>query len=392
MTDTRLTVVLGMHRSGTSAIARALKVMGVDLGDAFHATDIGINDKGYWEDRDIHTLDVEMLKCLDREWHHLAEIGERDVAALRERGYFDRAVALLKEKTRNRAHFAFKDPRLGKLLPFWLDVFAHCRFDVGYVIALRHPLSVASSLAKRDGIEPEHAYLLWFCHIATSLSGSAGQRRVLVDYDDLMDAPERELRRMAQGLGLEIDPAALADYKRDFLDQGLRHTRFELDDLLADGACPAIVRNAYAALLDVAAGKTDLDALQDDLPRWTQEYARLEPTLRLVDKLLNKQAMTQYSVAERQEKMASLHATYASLHATNDSLHATYADLHTRYVDLNSYIATLHALNADMHTCIADRDADIATLQNSLSWRLTAPLRSAVTALQRAWMAVLGRR
>ena len=46
----RLIVVLGMHRSGTSAITRALNVLDVDLGDRLLPPVDGDNAKGYFVD------------------------------------------------------------------------------------------------------------------------------------------------------------------------------------------------------------------------------------------------------------------------------------------------------------------------------------------------------
>ena len=54
----QLIVVLGMHRSGTSAITRGLKVLGVELGDQLIAAVEGDNSKGYWEDSDLNTLNI----------------------------------------------------------------------------------------------------------------------------------------------------------------------------------------------------------------------------------------------------------------------------------------------------------------------------------------------
>ena len=64
----RLIVVLGMHRSGTSAITRALKVLGVDLGDRLMLAVEGDNNKGYWEDIDFNALNIEMLRAIGKDW------------------------------------------------------------------------------------------------------------------------------------------------------------------------------------------------------------------------------------------------------------------------------------------------------------------------------------
>jgi len=148
----KLIVVLGMHRSGTSAITRGLRVIGVGLGKSFIPPAEGNNSAGFWEDADLNAFNIEVLKALESDWHGLSTIKEKDVENLRAQGYFTRAVELLRQKTSNEPVYGFKDPRVAKLLPFWKEVFAHCQLDVGFLIVVRNPLSVARSLAKRRAV------------------------------------------------------------------------------------------------------------------------------------------------------------------------------------------------------------------------------------------------
>lgn len=68
-----IVVVLGMHRSGTSAITRGLMVLGVELGDNLMppAAD---NNKGFFEDVDVNAINVELYRSLGhgQDWHTLA--------------------------------------------------------------------------------------------------------------------------------------------------------------------------------------------------------------------------------------------------------------------------------------------------------------------------------
>src|ERR1700760_2987954 len=92
----RLIVVLGMHRSGTSAIARGLKALGVSLGDRLLPPDVGINDSGYWEDVDFNSLNSAMLRALGTDWHHLASLPRNFVEKLVSEGFLLRAVELIR--------------------------------------------------------------------------------------------------------------------------------------------------------------------------------------------------------------------------------------------------------------------------------------------------------
>lgn len=94
----RLIVVLGMHRSGTSAITRCLPALGVTLGDDLIPPVDGNNDKGFWEDRLIVFFNNEMLDAGGLSWCHLHTLTDGEVRQLDQQGYVDRAVELLRAR------------------------------------------------------------------------------------------------------------------------------------------------------------------------------------------------------------------------------------------------------------------------------------------------------
>jgi hypothetical protein len=72
--EQKLIVVLGMHRSGTSALTRGLQVMGVSLGERLIPPIEGNNAKGFWEDIEINAFDNEMLAAIESAWFYLAPL------------------------------------------------------------------------------------------------------------------------------------------------------------------------------------------------------------------------------------------------------------------------------------------------------------------------------
>jgi O-antigen biosynthesis protein len=285
--NSRIIVVLGMHRSGTSVIARGLQVMGVELGNKLMPPFEENNSKGFWEDLDINALNNEMLHSLKSDWHFLTPIQPSDVDTLCKNGYLLRAIELLREKTAGARVFGFKDPRVAKLLPFWKEVFVHAQLNVSYVLVIRHPLSVCQSLVKRDGFDFEKSYLLWLDHVIASLVGTVGENRVLVDYDRMIKAPEAELARIAEELQLFINMTELEKFKLEFLDQQLRHTVYQLDDLMSDETIPPLMREIYQELLNIAIDNTQLDSVmfRKKLTQWNDEFSRQRSALVLADKL-----------------------------------------------------------------------------------------------------------
>jgi len=361
--------VLGMHRSGTSAITRGLQVFGVELGNKMMPPVENANPKGYWEDVDLNALNIEMLQAIGNDWFRLKVIDSNDVDFLHKQGYFRRAVDLLREKTGNSLLFAFKDPRVAKLLAFWKEVFIHCQFDVSYILAIRNPLSVAKSLEKRDSIASEQSYLLWFEHLFISLTHSAGKKRVFVDYDRLLHSPTHELSRIAESLELEIDPAELKAYKTDFLDEGLRHTVYNLNDLLMDSTCPPIVHETYLALLGVASDNFDFDALEGKVSRWSDEFKRLQSPIMLIDKLFVQNTAANRAVDERNVQVTSLSQTIAERDAQVTSLSRASAEHAIQLTNLSQAIAERDIQVASLSQEIAERDIQVASLSQEIAKR-----------------------
>lgn len=74
-------IVLGMHRSGTSAITRSLKALGIDLGNNLMAESERNNPKGFWEDVDINNLNIDLLNALGYDWHTITPISKIELAS-----------------------------------------------------------------------------------------------------------------------------------------------------------------------------------------------------------------------------------------------------------------------------------------------------------------------
>jgi len=243
-----LVVVLGMHRSGTSAVARALPVFGVDLGDRLMPAVDGENDKGYWEDLDIYAMNIEVLKTLGSDWHGTRPLREADFEIAAIQALRLRARELLGNKLVRGPVFGMKDPRLSRLLPFWKPIFRDLELQPLYVLATRNPLSVARSLQRRNGFPHAKSYSLWMLHCVDALCGTLGQARLCIDYDELMlDAP-RQLGRLGRFLGRVPEPSAASEYCSGFLEGRLRRTRHFIGDLEADAGAEAAVCQLYGLL------------------------------------------------------------------------------------------------------------------------------------------------
>lgn len=245
--DSTLVVILGMHRSGTSALAGALPSIGAEMGNSLLSADHR-NEKGYWEDQDIKSFNDGLLQNIDSRWDHISAVSEKDLRHLRAGGFDRTAVKILKNKISGFDIYGLKEPQITKLLPFWLEVFEQLGGNCQFVVSLRNPLSSAISLTKRDGLTRQHGYWLWFNHMVAAIQLADSHPMIVVGYDHLLMDPDAEIRRMADFLGLPVDADQRAFYCNDFLDRSLRHSQHSMDDLETDPDCPKYVKELYAFL------------------------------------------------------------------------------------------------------------------------------------------------
>jgi hypothetical protein len=249
-----IVVVLGMHRSGTSTIARGLKAIKIELGDDLMEGSSENNEKGFFEDMDVFRLNSELLQEIGHDWHMLTPILPEELLLPLSGGLKLRAVEILRKKLNKNRFFGLKSPQMARLLPFWQAVFTHLNIQVSYIIACRNPMSVARSLSKRDGFDLEKGYYLWIEHMFSILKNTDGQPRIVVDYDLLMDDPIKELQRMAKILEIPFNPddPDITEYRTNFLEKSLRHSRYYLKDLKLDKSVPDCVFALHKLLLDLA--------------------------------------------------------------------------------------------------------------------------------------------
>lgn len=270
----RLVLVLGMHRSGTSTLARGLRVLGVALGKNLLPAH-PCNPKGFFEDAGLYAFNKALLAQLGLTWRSPEA---PDTAALRRLAAGPpgvTALSLLREKSAGQAIPGLKDPRMSRLLPFWRPVLAASGLRAHCCIALRHPESVAHSLWQRE--DAEHSHALWLAYLLDALEGSAGLPRLLTDYGLLLRKPEHQLQRLGHFLNLPLDPAQLTLFADDFLDKTLcHHSPAPANDAVREspgGAWAALALRLYAALAPAAAASPEHQAL--DEPRLGRLVASL---------------------------------------------------------------------------------------------------------------------
>ena len=213
-------LVLGVHRSGTSAVTRAVNLLGVPT---CRADDLGPADannaRGYWESQSLMHFNNGLLGTLDRNWRCPPANLPADLGRLAEQVETGRALV---HRCHPTAQWVWKDPRNCALMPFWrqtLDV------HVLVIAVLRHPIEVASSLAARwERVPVREGLALWERNLRLLLRDCRGLPVLVTSYDDLIARPwewAESTSRFLADRGVEIgsEPGAM----RGAVDGTLRH-------------------------------------------------------------------------------------------------------------------------------------------------------------------------
>ncbi|MCC6193137.1 MAG: hypothetical protein IT518_01605 [Burkholderiales bacterium] len=350
----RVVVVAGMHRAGTSVVARGLQALGVDLGDRLMAADPRMNERGFFEDEDIVGLDDALLAAVDADWKNCALLADVDWRGGAFAAARAEAHALMAARLDRAGCFGFKDPRVPRLLPFWQAVFAEAGIADAYVIAVRHPRSVIDSLAARDGLDVRRSGWLWLVHLLCALRYTAGRPRVVVDYDNLLEDPARELGRMARVL--DVPPSAVRAgihaYASEFLSPLLRHSVYGREEWDAS-AVPPLFAEAHALAQRLACDADDVGAaaIMDRIDALHERMAVAAPLLayvgsveRVADevpRLTGELAWARASLAESTSHGANLGEALAVARRYSDSLAAALARKERELVAAHGVLARL---------------------------------------------------
>lgn len=263
-------VVLGMHRSGTSLLCKAIEAVGVDFGERLIKGDQW-NAKGYFEHYDIQQLDDRLLRLLGVRWSTL-DISHWEDAIPWMYTLKSQAIEILQRDFSEASLWGVKDPRMCRLLPFWKGVFEELGVATKYVLALRNPLNVALSLHKRDNISVRDGVLLWLSHMARALIDSEGAQCVVVEYEYLLADPAGQLDRLCAVLNLSYGndvTETRGQFVSTFVDQALRHNQESVDALNAHPEIPEAIKGLYADMLQMA---SSLPSEQD----WQRLQARCQ--------------------------------------------------------------------------------------------------------------------
>jgi len=254
-------LVVGMHRSGTSATVGVLHRLGLTLPEDLMT---GRSDNHeHYESVSLSDANDGILALMGGRWDAPPEMPpgweqHPDLLALQKMAVRSVAAAFARPGVA-----VWKDPRNALLLPYWANLLSPV---LGVVVPWREPMAVARSLLARDGIPLADGLALWHRYNDAALRNSVGYDVLVVEYDALVEQPmvaataaTAWLERIIPGRSLDQGMVAAA---AQTVSSPLRHERGD-DDL------PVAVRELRDRLRALAGSHRRLGAdlaTPSDLP------------------------------------------------------------------------------------------------------------------------------
>lgn len=207
----RPVLVLGMHRSGTSAVTHLVSALGLELGPECDLYSDPANPRGHWESRTLIAMNNRILLAHGGTSVAPPRLAERWQHRWRSRLLYRQGRSALGRVFRGDG-WVWKDPRNCLTLPFWRHLIR--RSPVG-VFVWRHPSEVAMSLQARDSDLPlRKGVFLWERYVRSALSAAHGMPVVFVEHRELVERPFDVAERLASTLkafGVRLSsPASIA--------------------------------------------------------------------------------------------------------------------------------------------------------------------------------------
>ncbi|MFT4613529.1 MAG: hypothetical protein ACI9NT_000669, partial [Bacteroidia bacterium] len=257
-------LVLGMHRSGTSAVTRVASLLGADLPKKLMVPKPGENESGFWESVELYDLQEELLASGGSSWDDWRPFNPNWLDSPAAEPFISRFVEHLQDDFAESALFVVKDPRCCRLMPVWRQILDNMGVDARVLLPVRNPLEVAESLSKRNGTSPARAYIIWLRHVLDAEHDSRGIPRLIFDYDDLLQDWRTFASQASQALAISwpADSAQTSAKIDAFLSSSHRHHTFDEDQLLAHPTVSKWVKNTYSALKMLAKDPESQKALR----------------------------------------------------------------------------------------------------------------------------------
>ncbi len=216
--------VLGMHRSGTSAmigvLTKCLKIYN-NHKDHHWGDD---NVKGGFEHKYLVDVNEKILGTMNTGWSDEKPLDDGWYNSPMMHSFSDIITNILVEDCTHHDLVTMKDPRVCILLPLYIRALKKSDIDPLFLIINRDDIEVANSLQKRNGMEIEKGLKLCEKYKQGIEDWTEGFDTLKLDFNDLIKNPVGCTDKLISTFNLDIDfDETMRDSVIDWIDPDLKH-------------------------------------------------------------------------------------------------------------------------------------------------------------------------
>ena len=345
---------------------------------------------GYWESAAIYEFHERLLASAASEWQDWRAFPNAWFDSQTTERLSQDLISLLTQEFDDAPLFVVKDPRVCRLVPFWLQTLASANVKPAALVSVRHPAEVARSLQARDGFGLERSLVLWLRHTLDAEYHTRAVPRCFVRYQDLLSDWRAVAHRIAVDLGVAWPHSSPADTEEieAFLRPELHHHRANSDPLEPGLLLSGWLQRTWSALLLLLDSKPRVDEAAQILDNVRREFEtvasvfgpilddeRREYRTRSAD-LRAELGAAKTRLAELNDAVELLRKESRHLLGINESLTADLARRTQESVHLRSDLTGVRRALEECQSDASQARCRIDELLASQSWRLTSPLRA----------------
>lgn len=255
--------VLGMHRSGTSALTRVFSLAGAVLPLNLYPAGVG-NETGHWEPAAAIDLNDRILAAAGGSVNGLAGPDDEWFRTPAAQAFVPEIEKLFLSEYGDAPLVVIKDPRLCLVFPLWRAALERQGVTCKAAIIVRNPAEVARSLADRqrragrtDCWSMDRSGLLWLRYVLAAERHTRDIQRTFCGYADLLQDWRGVVKRSGQDLQIAW-PRERSQAGGDidaFLSPARRHFREAEDVEARAGIWSAWIGPVFHAIRHGAVGE-----------------------------------------------------------------------------------------------------------------------------------------
>lgn len=400
-------LILGMHRSGTSALTRVINLLGFNLPRNLIPASQH-NAKGFWETQVLIDFHDRVLESAGSYWHDWSKFNPDWYVSPLSNEFRQELKSILLSEFGPNGSIVVKDPRICRILPLWMAALNELQIKTVVIIPIRNPLEVARSLRQRNIFTDHKSLLLWLRHVLDAEQASRHLPRAFCSYEELLLDWRRTITQISNQTKLAWPRLSIETEIEinDFLSDTVRHHVILNNELAARTDIANWIPKTYAALKLLIENPNDpmawryLDEVREDYEHGcslfgmaaraeeresdsqrrkatdlTAEIARLKNELGSeLENAKNRADTSEQIIRERTTEVERLES---ELEDAQQQFEANQETLRERTAETTRLAGELENSRQKSTLLVAE----LASIQNSLAWRMTAPLRTVGTQL-----------